>query len=684
VRAFALLGLACALLGNWGCQADWMPRGERPGWVDEPAAPEGQGRFLSAVAAAEPGADPEIATAQAELGARDGLRQAISDYTRSAVAGFLAANRQYPPASSPLCAELADILRTEVPANILRLAMRNETWLAPDGRVYVLYRVPLAVVNAEVSQRAREALLYVNPFGAEAEQAVVELDGYLEALLSERLKAATRTRPRSEETPPDEQTPAWLESGRHEDYPADRFHSAIGWGRDLPAAEASARAELSFRLSAQTDRLLAKLPNMAAAAPLTASLQWLEPNALGFTDDDLAIVRIAERWYDPVMSIHYALGVLNPSTAVLILRRRITEARDQADGLLASARNHQRAENYAASLREYGEAAAAAAEAATLQVKAITIAPRAADEVMGLLPDSLLDQACRGLGSLLSAFRLERVNDDLHWVRPGFPPGEPFGVKLVAGDPAKPADEVSVRFVLRDTGQVLGQATTDEAGVARWTMDSALPPEPCSGVILAQVDVETAGLSIRTAALTVPQVEFDYVLRSKANTTLVLYLQERTEGGRSLAAPVASALEEALAAEGFRLASREHVLKYVGATELPADLVDEAVLSAFAPLRTALGPGRCPLIVLGEFRPHVAETSQVQDGDLYFALCPWRLRALDLELPADRQTVLDVSDTAAAAYLGDRGEALKRARAEAQAQATARLLSELRARLGQD
>lgn len=303
---------------------------------------------------------------------------------------------------------------------------------------------------------------------------------------------------------------------------------------------------------------------------------------------------------------------------------------------------------------------------------------------MALLPESLLDQACRGLGSLLSAFRLERVKDDLHWVRPGFPPREPFGVKLVAGDPAKPADEVSVRFVLRDTGLVLGRAITDEAGVARWTMDSALPPEPRSGVILAQVDVEAAGLPIRTAALTVPQVEFHYVLRSKANTSLVLYLQERTEGGRSLAAPVASALEEALAAEGFRLASRQDVLKYVGATELPADLVDEAVLNAFSPLRTALGPGGCPLIVLGEFRPHVAEASQVEDGELYFALCPWRLRALDLELPADQQTVLDVSDTAAAAYLGDRGEALKRARAEAQAQATARLLSELRARLGQD
>jgi hypothetical protein len=684
VRGFAFIGMLCLVVGALGCQSGWLARGDQPDWVDAPAQPESQSEFLSAVGVAEAEGDPEPARELADLGARDELRDAISDYTRRAVTGFFNANRQYPPPSSPLSGELVDILRTEVAANILRLAMREKTWEAPGGRVYVLYRVPIALVHTEISQRARDAVVYVNPFGAAADQAVVELDRHLAALVSERLKETTRKRPPSETTPPEERTPEWLETGHHKNFPTDKYYSAIGLGKDLPAAEASARAEMAFRLNSQMDRLIPRLPSIPAAESLAKDLQWLDVGALGFTEDDLSIARIAERWHDPVTSTHYTLAVLEPSSAALVLRDRITAARDAAQGLLASARNHQRAENYAVSLREYGEAVVTAGQAVVVQAKAAAMAPREMDEILGLVTEPLLDQACEGARSLLAGFRLNVVDGDRQWLHPSRPPGQAFAVKASAGDPLGPAEGLPVLFLHRETGREFGGATTDAAGLARWTVADPLPPEPLSGAVVARLDLEAAGLPVEAARLSSPEVEFDYVVRSTANTRLVLLLRGSVGGERLPAKMAADAVEDALMHAGFQFVSNDEVLQHVPAVELTPESDDRAVREAFASLRASLGQYRCLLVVIGELQPHVAETSPVDEGKLFFARCPWRFRAVDMDLPGDDHTVLDISGTAAAAYLGDEVEALRRARTEGRQQAAAQLAEALRAKFQED
>ena len=114
------------------------------------------------------------------------------------------------------------------------------------------------------------------------------------------------------------------------------------------------------------------------------------------------------------------------------------------------------------------------------------------DEILGLLPDPLLDQACRGLRSLLAGLRLEVAEGDLQWVQPTRLPDKPFVVKATAGEPAGPTEGLSIRFVHRETGRRLGDAVTDAAGLASWTMTSALPAEPTSGAVVAQLDLDGA------------------------------------------------------------------------------------------------------------------------------------------------------------------------------------------------
>jgi len=682
VRRSALLLLPCVAVCLAGCLTVRTTRPEPPDVSAEPAPADPPGEFLSAVGTAPEGAASDSAAAMADVEARDRLRDAIGEYTRGVIAAFLASEAQYPPPSEPLSAELSDILRTEVAAGLLRTAQPERVWQEPDGRVHVLYSLPIARVNAEIARRTRMVIPDVNPFGAGADRAMAALDDYLDASLAERLTAAARARPQPPEVLPDERTPRWLKTGTHADYPAERYYSAIGLGKDLPSAEASARSEVALRLNARVDRLLPALPDTPAGAALAAELQWLETGSLRFRADDLPGPRIAERWYDAVTDTHYTLAILGASHASDALSARAVTACEAAEGLLVSARNHRRAENFTASLRAYGEAVDAAQQAVVLQVRAAAVAPEPLGQIPAPQPPPPLQQACGELRSLLEAFRLEVVRGDLQWVQPGRPPAQEIALRVSAGDPAVPVPGLPVRMTDAQTGRVWAEAASDADGIAALRIRDALPPEPTRGALLAAIDVEAAALPAVARRFSLPPTEIAYAVRSRANVRLVLLLEEETAAGRGSAAEAAREMEEALTREGFRFVSGEDVRRHVHVAALRPDSDDAAIHEALAPLREWLGPYRCALVVLGEFRPQLAETSPVEEGRLVFARCPWRIRAVDTELPGDRPTVLDLSDTATAAYLGDEAEALRRARTEGRRQAVGAVVEALRERFG--
>ena len=680
VQKVAMMAALAAAALCWGCRTGWIPGdAQRPSWVQEPAAGEEHGRLLSAIGVGEPGMEARLATAQADLAARDRLRRLVSDYTRSALTRFMAANPQYGPISDPLSEELVGVVREEVTTGLLRLSTRDEEWHAPDGSVYVLYRLPLTTVHAEISRRTREALASINPFGASAEKAIGDLDEFLKVVLTERLKDAARRRPQVAEAPAAQQTPTWLQTGLHEDYPAGKYRRAIGVGEDLKVAESSARGELAFWLNARLKRLAGRLRTSARDAPLARDLAWLREDALAFTKDDLTMARTAERWHDPAADTYYTFAVLDPSEAAGVLRGRLIEARDQAAGLLVSARNYRKAGNLGRSIREYAEAVAAAARVAALHAKALVVAPDEGDAVDALEPEPLLDQACREMAELLAEVKLQKVQGDLQWVQPGGPPREPLAVMALAGEPAQPAAGLAVKFSLAE-GAAVGRATTDEQGIARWRPYAALQAGPRGSVIIAELELE--GLPVDLSRLPQPRAEFHYMLRSKDNTRLVVYVRERTESGQTLSTPLADALERALRDEGIRLASPEQVQEHVRTDGLATDSPEDVILSAFEPLRKALEPNGFLLVVVGDLRPHVTESSPVEGGELYFAKCPYKLRVLDPGLPTASKVVLTVEGSASGAYLEDRLEALQRARREALAKAVPQLVSGLMGKLG--
>ncbi len=669
----------------FGCQAILpQPTARKPDWVEGAGAAEERGRFISVVGAAGPGPQEDETRRDAERATRERLATAVSDYTREMVAAFLEAQDEYPPPSSPLCQEFTAVLAAETTGGILRESIKQAVWQARDGEVHVRCRVPVAVVNAEIGRKMPYSLGHVNPFGAEAEEATARMRSFLEAQIEERLQTVAQERPAEPTAPPDDRPPAWVEVGRHEDYPADEFLSTLGLGTDLAGAERAARSELAAQVEARLSRLAERLSSTELESALAENVGWLDRRTLTFTEADLVATRVAERRHDPTTETHYVLAVLDRTTAALIYRRNIREARDRSGDLDASARNQQKAENYGASLRDYLDAVAAAREAVECQLRAMVIVrDESRAEFERLVAEPLLAQVKENLQSLLGSFRVEKAGGDGQWMPPGVPPKEPLQARVTAGDGNRPVAHVSVGLVEGiGAGEPAVRAVTDADGMAQWQLREPLLAAGRASTIVAALDLAGMVPEADLYRLIVPGTAFHYVLRSRENSHLALYLREETESGPAATRPLTTALRAALSEEGFNLLEDEEVLKHLKAEALTPEAPEADVLDAFSELHESIGPGEFLLVVVGQARAHLVEMVETDQGQLYFVHCPFKMTVLDGALPGEQKTVLTVSGTGTGAYVDNQLEATRRAQADAAAQAVSRLLSELGQKLG--
>jgi hypothetical protein len=676
-----LLLLAAALSG---CRSVWpFASAQKPPWVEAPAAGEESGRFLSATGVAGAGPSGEEMLAEADRAAREKLADAIAGYTREALASFLQTSPSYPPPTSPLSQELSSVLAAEVTASLLRQSIMQDGWQGPDGKAYVLYRLPVAMVNEQIAEKMRYGLRHVNPFGATADEAPGRMQTFLEGRLQERLAASARGRPPAPQMPAEYTTPAWLEVGRHESYPADRFFSAIGSGPDLGSGEAAARRELAARLDARLARLVETLQSPGSETALTKNLLWLDPRTIVFTEEDLVGSRIAERWHDPVTQTDYALAVLDRSTAAVVYRSAIRKARDRSVGLMTSARDREKVGDSAAALKDYLSALIAAQEAVRAQLRSgVAVTPAAADEFARMMAEPVLAQVEEALQPLLRNMTVEKMSGDRQWMPPGVPPRMPFRVRVTAGPAKKPVADVPLRLVLNPAaGTAAGGAVTDSAGSAQWQVQEALPEVP-NNALVAELDLQSMAPEASLFRLNAPSAAFEYVLRSRASSDFVVYMRERTSGGRTVTTPLTDALKEALSAEGLHTVPDGDALKYARASDLRPDAPDAEVLEAFSDVAKAVGPDRFLLIVVGQSEVQLQDKARTAEGDLYIVYCPFTIRVLDASLPAGSEAVLKVTGRGKGAYLGNEGEAIRRARADAVTEAATLLVNGLREKLG--
>ncbi len=684
MKRAVLVCVAFAMGALVGCGLIWgRPQAERPPWFSSQGAVDQESRFISANGSTGPGGDSEELEREADRIARQKLAEAISEYTRNATGAFLEANPDWGSADTPLCGEFISALESQVSAAILRRSVRQDAWRVPRGKVYVLYRVPLSVVDDEINESMRYGLEHANPFGAPADEVAAEMELFLDQTLRKGLEDAARERPVTEQTPPEHRPPAWLELGRHEDYPAGKFLSAIGLGADEAEADRSARAELASEIHADLVREMRGLTAEPVQDALAQNVNWLGPQAAAFTEKDVVATRIPEHWHDPLTDTHYAFGVVDCTTAELTYRRRIKEALKQSAGLRTSAQNHQKADNYAASLRDYLDALSHAGTAVKMQLWVMAVAPpENTTDLRSIVPEPILADLKKDVRSLLENVTVEKIGGDGQWVPPGVPLRKPLQVRLLAGDKAEPVAGVPIKLTMGyPEGKVVGRATTGADGAARWQLTEAPAPESRSNTIVAELDLAQMAPAADLFRLDPPGAVFTYVLRARSNALFALYVRETTAEGLPAPTTLTDGIKGAMKAEGFLLVEESEMLKHLKAGEIGVDSPEPDVLNAFSALRQSMERGSFLLIVIGEMQTQLVETVKTSEGDLHIVYCPFKLKVLDPHQPAGRRSVLTVSGTGQGAYTDNEPEATKRARADAAASAVAQLLGAMRVKL---
>jgi len=672
------------LLCTAGCAGLGGSTRERPEWVTAPEAAEQASKFISGVGMAAAGGSSEAQRARAEQEARGELARAVGDYVLHVLSTFLKTHGNFADAGSATAKEFLTVVSAEVPNALLRQKLQSDGWEdASTGTAYVLYRIPISMVNDKINEKVSFALRNVNPFARGQEKDAADaLRQFLNARLKERVALAARRQKPDEGAAPAMATPAWLAFGRHDDYPHARFLTTIGLGEDGETAAECARSQIAKQLEAQLVGRLLGYAGSEAGGDMIANFKSLRAAHVRMPGEEVLAAKVGETWYDHVTDTHYAFGVLDREVAGSLCGRRARVAFGEGDELLKSASNHHKAENYETALREYAQALARVQEAAVLQLTALVADPGRTDEFAALAKDvASLSQITARMGELLGAFSLEAQSGDGQWTPPGVRLHGPLVVKAVAGREARALADVPVRFrFVKGDGALQQLVKTGAGGTASCRVDRVDRAEEAVGSIEASIALDDLAPKGDFSGVKGPVVLFKYVLRTKPNTSIALYVDERTIEDKAVA--------DHIVREAVRAALTEAKFTVVPSEQLPArvatlrgDAAEKDVLEAFAELdRTLAGKGFL-LIVVGEVHCQLLETTKTSFGDLHYVKARVVLRAIDGTLP-ERPTVLAVTASRPEARTDNPEEAARGARTKAAKLAAQKLVSALKERFG--
>jgi hypothetical protein len=352
--------------------------------------------------------------------------------------------------------------------------------------------------------------------------------------------------------------------------------------------------------------------------------------------------------------------------------------------MLTVARDHVRAGNTVPAIRRYMVALDTAERAALCQIKAMTVAPLDDQAPLRtLIQEPILPEAQRGVTVLLQSLRIEKLSGEHQWIVPGMPPAEPYRVKVTVGENHQPVADMPVRLAYGTGPEAVLKARTNADGEAEWRLPRSLPLGD-AGRSRVHVELALDDLAGATDALGVPApgVDFVYLPRSAEHARLLLHVREKTAGGRLVTTPLAGQLRAALEEAGYDVLEEAAIPLSVRTADISLEWTDQQILEPFSSLlEPRAGTEGFILVVVGQVEALISETLDVDGGNLCIAHCPFELRVIDGGLPEGRRTLLRIQGRGAGAYLEDQLEALRRARTEAAAEATALLLKGLRGRL---
>jgi len=608
-------------------------------------SPEGKHIEAEAVAETQPAA---------ERRARERLDAKLSAYTTRVMTEFLGADADRPAPNDPLCRELTRTLTAEATAGLL-LALAPHEVRADDDTVSVTYRCELAQINAALTAALPRCLAQINPFGAEARNVPGQLTRFLDARTRGGMTSAVRMRPQPVDTPPERRVPDWLRSGRHSRFPETRYLTAIGLDTDLDTADrvgadelvaaASARLRAVRRQTKQTDwPLAANLAALGAAPTITLT--------------DVPNWRVGDRWFDRVTRTHYVFVVLERASAVAECTRTLKEESARAVSLTASAVNHGKADNFAASLKDHMDAATRARAAVLAQCRALALAhARRLPEIKRALTLPILSQCRSNAADTLSAIALKTLSGDNQWISAAGRAQEPFVIRAEAR--GKPLPGIPVKLLL---GQgVLSRAVTDAQGRASFDVTAPLPRKSVEHTLTAELDLATLAGHAPAVPVQSPSSTFHCIIRSPENTWFALFIQEKTEIGIG-GATIAPRLRKDLTDQGYHVLPEADVLKHLRALGVDERMTDAEVRKAFADLERKVSEKGFLVLIVGRAKTEIVQTLQTNAGPLYVAHCPFAVNMLDGA--PDGEAAVRLTGTGRAAWTGNPVEASRRALAD--------------------
>jgi len=631
--------------------------------------PEGKHVEAGAVADTQP---------VAERRAREKLDAKLSAYTTRIMAEFLAADADRPAPDAPLCRELTRTLTAEASADLLAALAPHKVRTDDDDAVSVTYRCELTQINSVLTAALPRCLAQINPFGAQAGNVPGQLARFLDARTRGGMTTAVRLRPQPVDTPPEKRVPDWLRTGRHSRFPDTRYLTAIGLDTNLDTADGVGADELVATASARLRAVRRK--TRQTDWPLAANLAALG-TAPTITLADVPGWRVGDRWFDRLTRTHYVFVVLERDGAVAACRRTVKDESTKAVSLTASAVNHGKADNFAASLKDHMAAATHARAAVLAQCRALALAhPRRLPEIKRALTLPILSQCRSNTADALTAIALKPLAGDNQWISAAGRPQEPFVIRAEtrsAKARQKPLADIPVMLLLGDT--VLARAVTDAQGQASFAVTVPLPRKSAQHTLTAQLDLAT--LAGRAPAIPVksPSATFHCIIRSPANTWFALLIQEKTDVGIGGAA-IAPRLRKILTDQGYHVLAEADVLKHLRALGVDERMTDAEIRKAFADLERGIRTKGFLVLIVGRARTELVQTLKTDAGPLYVAHCPFAISMLDGA--PDGEAAVRLTGTGRAAWTGNPVEASRRALADAAQRVAEKLDAALTSRFG--
>jgi hypothetical protein len=626
--------------------------------------PEGKHIEAQAVADTQPAAERQ---------ARERLDAKLSAYTTRVMTAFLDADTERPAPNDPLCRELTRTLTAESTAALLLTLAPHTVKTDDDDAVTITYRCELTQVNAALTAALPRCLDQINPFGAQARNVPGQLTRFLDARTRGGMTSAVRLRPPLVDAPPEQRVPSWLRSGRHARYPETRYLTAIGLDTDLDKADsvgaeelvatALARLRAVRRQTKQTDwPLAANLAALGAAPTITLA--------------DVPNWRVGDRWFDRVTRTHYVFVVLERTAAVAECMSTLKAESTRAVSLTASAVNHGKADNFAASLKDHMAATARARAAVLAQCRALALAhPRRLPEIKRALTLPILSQCRSNAADTLSAIALKTVSGDNQWISAAGRAQEPFVVRAEAR--GGPLPGIPVKLSLGDA--VLSRAVTDAQGQASFDVTAPLPRKSAEHTLTAELDLATLAGQAPAVPVRSPSSTFHCIVRSPENTWFALLIPEKTEIGIG-GATIAPRLRRDLTDQGYNVLPEADVLKHLRALGVDERMTDEDIRKAFADLERKVRAKGFLVLIVGRARTELVQTLQTNAGPLYVAHCPFAVSMLDGA--PDGEAAVHLTGTGRAAWTGNPVEASRRALADAAERVAEKLAAALTLRFG--